>query len=483
MEKLLGEAQAAQLVQAIEEGRQPVSIRLNRRKLPCVSGETSFGTPVPWCTQGHYLEERLTFTFDPLFHAGVYYVQEASSMFLEQALRRYVTEPVVMLDLCAAPGGKSTLARDLLPEGSLLVANEVMHNRAPVLAENLRKWGHPDIVVTSAQPAEIGVLEGLFDVLLTDVPCSGEGMFRKDPVAVSEWSTDNVTLCERRQRDILRDVWPALKPGGLLIYSTCTYNTREDEENIDWIVRELGAEVLPLDTDPEWGITGNLSGASFPVYRFLPHRTCGEGFFLAVLRKEGGEENSVPATFAFPSKLRKQAKEKAKSKQPRRDAPAFSIHKAPYNQLPGWINGPAIEWTFSATESELCYAIRSIHTPVLEALQQAGLRILTAGVPLATQKGKDLIPHPGLALCQSLCKEVFPQAELSYEQAVTYLRRESIQLPADTPRGYVLVTYRSIPLGFVKHIGNRSNNLYPAEWRIRSSYLPEEIRTLTPPVE
>ena len=199
-------------LEAALQTEPPISIRVNRNKWD----EEVTGVCVPWSFTGLYLPKRPTFTFDPLFHAGCYYVQEASSMFVEQVLRTYVTEPVVMLDLCAAPGGKSTHARSVLPEGSLLVANEVMRNRSQVLAENLIKWGDSRVVVTNNDPADFTALTELFDVILTDVPCSGEGMFRKDPVAVDEWSMDNVQICWQRQRRILADVWPALKPGGLL---------------------------------------------------------------------------------------------------------------------------------------------------------------------------------------------------------------------------------------------------------------------------
>ncbi len=210
-------------------------------------------------------------------------------MFVEQVLRQHWgEEPAVMLDLCAAPGGKSTHVRSILPENSLLIANEVIRNRSQILAENLAKWGHTGVVVTNSDPSDFTPLKDLFDVILTDVPCSGEGMFRKDPVAVSEWSLENVEVCWRRQRRIISDIWPCLKPGGILIYSTCTYNTKENEENIRWIRDEFGAEVLPLDIAEDWNITGNLlPGEHFPVYRFLPYKTKGEGFFMAVLRKPG----------------------------------------------------------------------------------------------------------------------------------------------------------------------------------------------------
>ena len=260
---LLGNEEYEKLAAALQQ-EPPVSIRINKLRmkeeglssLTDSSARFSFNK-VPWASDGYYLDERLTFTFDPLFHAGCYYVQEASSMFVEQVLRQYVESPVVMLDLCAAPGGKSTHARSVLPEGSLLVANEVIRNRSQVLAENLTKWGHPDVVVTNNDPADFSALPSFFDVILTDVPCSGEGMFRKDPVAVEEWSPENVEICWQRQRRIIADIWPCLKPGGILIYSTCTYNSKEDEENVCWIQQEFGAELLPLEVQDEWNTRAN----------------------------------------------------------------------------------------------------------------------------------------------------------------------------------------------------------------------------------
>ena len=235
----------------------PVSIRMNPKK----SDKHPEATPVPWSHWGYYLPERLSFTFDPLFQNGTYYVQEASSMFLEQAIKAYVKDPVVCLDLCAAPGGKSTHLLSLLPEGSVLVSNEVIRSRSYILAENIQKWGYPNHVVTNNDPAELGELTHLFDVIVTDVPCSGEGMFRKDTDSTGEWSVANVELCVSRQRRILHDIWNALKPGGLLVYSTCTYNTEEDEENIQYIIDELGAEPLSIPIDPTWGVCGALKYA------------------------------------------------------------------------------------------------------------------------------------------------------------------------------------------------------------------------------
>ena len=455
--QLLGEDIYPQFEEALAT-ETPVSIRPNRTKcqLP-VEGE-----PIPWASSGMYLRNRPTFTFDPLFHAGCYYVQEASSMFVERVLQEYVHEPVVMLDLCAAPGGKSTLCRSTLPEGSLLVANEVMRNRSQILAENLIKWGHPEVVVTNNDPADFTELTHLFDVILTDVPCSGEGMFRKDQVAVEEWSLENVDICWQRQRRILTDIWPSLKPGGFLIYSTCTFNREEDEDNVAWIAKELGAEILPVPIEDSWGITGNLVGGEFPVYRFLPHKTKGEGFFLAVLRKQEGECEETLSRFSkSPSRMDKKKKGKD-------------------NKQPLVVPKEAKEWLASVSD----YSLAMKDTQVVAfpkayqdeyALLQQTLKVIHAGITLGEVKGKDLIPHHSLAMSTALASEAFPKAEVSYEQAIAYLRKEGLILDADVPRGYVLLTYQGIPLGFVKNIGNRANNLYPQEWRIRSGYLPEEV--------
>lgn len=460
---LLGDEEYNKLADALN-GEQPVSIRLNEEKLPDSSFSlfhTSSGR-VLWSSTGFYLDRRLTFTFDPLFHAGCYYVQEASSMFVEQALKQYIGEtPSVMLDLCAAPGGKSTHARSVLPAGSLLVANEVIRNRSQILAENLTKWGHPGVVVTNNDPADFADLEGFFDVILTDVPCSGEGMFRKDPVAVSEWSPENVEICWQRQRRIISDIWPSLKPGGLLIYSTCTYNIKENERNIRWIRDEFGAEVLPVDVPGFWNLTGNLiDDEYFPVYRFFPHRTRGEGFFLAVLRKP--EEDAVQVRYKSGTNQNKKKAAPAISKEQLSAARAWLLSAEDYEVLSNGLN-------ITAFPKE--YLIE------LSALQQ-NLRVIQAGVALAEVKGKDLIPSHALAMSTVLSCGAFPREEVSYEQAIAYLRKEAIVLSDTAPRGYLLLMYKNVPLGFVKNIGNRANNLYPQEWRIRSGYLPEEILVL-----
>ncbi|MBQ9641024.1 MAG: hypothetical protein IJV06_05645 [Bacteroidaceae bacterium] len=257
--------------------QEPVtSIRLNSRKPSAVFADTE---PVAWCAEGRYLAERPPFTLDPLLHAGCYYVQEASSMFISHLLKHYSpSEGATCLDLCAAPGGKSTLLLNDLPSNATLIANEPMRQRAHILRENIIKWGSPNALVTSNFAADFQPLGSVFDLILCDAPCSGEGMFRKDPEAIREWSLRNVELCWQRQRQIVGDIWPTLRPGGLFIYSTCTFNHFEDEDNVAWIASELGADILPLCAPAEWGIVDG---------HFFPHRTRGEGFFVAILRKHG----------------------------------------------------------------------------------------------------------------------------------------------------------------------------------------------------
>lgn len=415
--------------------------------------EVAGGEPVGWCSTGYYLPERLSFTFDPLFHAGAYYVQEASSMFLEQAIKAYVPEPVRCLDLCAAPGGKSTHLASLLPEGSLLVSNEVIRPRSHILAENIAKWGNPHVIVTHNDPGQIGALRHFFDVIVTDVPCSGEGMFRKDPDSVQEWSEAHVNLCAARQQRILRDVWEALKPGGILIYSTCTYNTEENEENIHFIVQELGADVLTLPDTHSWEITGALR-YEYPVYRFFPHKTRGEGFFLAVLRKADGATDCIK-----PASRGKKEKGKALP-------PVPPVVKT-------WLHQP--EGFHLETQGEYIQAIPVAHLQSRQLIA-ASLRIVSAGIRLGEMKGKDLIPDQALALSTALEKGAFPTVALDWEQAIRFLKKEALTLDPAMPKGYVLLTYKRLPLGFAKNLGSRANNLYPQEWRIRSGYLPENVK-------
>ena len=425
-----------QLCQSIEA--EPItSIRLND-KLDCLSFEADT-EEVPWHEDGYYLSERPQFTLDPLFHAGCYYVQEASSMFVGEVLNQYVKKDSIVLDLCAAPGGKSTLISQYLGSEGLLISNEVVRQRVFVLSENIQKWGNGNTVVTHNPAADFGnKLPELFDCILVDAPCSGEGMFRKDAGAIAEWSMKNVQECAERQCDILDDVWDALKPGGILIYSTCTYNYEENEKNANWIAQELGAEILPIQYNPLWGITEGKPG-----YHFYPHKTKGEGFYICALRKKG-----VPTgAFRIP---------KPKNTTPETMGEFKNIMRT-------WLKHPD-QWTIRL-QDRFMVAYLAKFKQLIEYINTQFICIST-GFGIGELRGKTVVPQHALAMLKDLNINAFNRVELSLEQALDYLRNEAISLPNAAP-GILLVTHENVPLGFVKNVGNHCNNLYPKEWRIR----------------
>ena len=394
---------------------------------------------MPWCDSGFYLDERPLFTADPLLHAGVYYVQEASSMFLKQVCDVYMKNAERVLDLCAAPGGKSTLLSQALPSEALLVSNEIVRSRAMILAENVIKWGNPNVVVTNNTPEDFSKLPAFFDAIVVDAPCSGEGMFRKDPGSVAEWSLQNVQQCAIRQKSILKDVWQSLKDGGILVYSTCTYNEEENEDNVAWICEELGADCLTPDISDFDGIVVSEYGC-----RFYPHKIKGEGFFIAVLRKYNmGESINIG----------KSKKNKQQDKYVDR-SDDFRIQVLFPNNF-----------IIKEIENRIVAFQQKHLADVLDIDNK--LNCLVNGIQLAEIKGKDFIPAHQLALSKIISKEAFLSVELELREAIAFLKRESIVMPENTPRGYVLVCYQEQALGWVKNLGNRSNNLYPQHWRIR----------------
>jgi len=396
---------------------------------------------VAWSSFGYYLPERPSFTFDPLFHEGTYYVQEASSMFLEQALRQTtdLSRPLRVLDLCAAPGGKSTLLQSLLSADSLLVSNEVIRNRVHILEENMVKWGGANTVITSNDPADFGRLENYFDVMVVDAPCSGSGLFRREPDLVTEWSPGNVQLCHQRQQRILADCWPALRQDGLLIYSTCSYSREENEDILDWIVGDLGATTCRLETLPDAGIVETTGRSGAYGYRFYPDRVRGEGLFIACLRKNDG------AAFTAPRK--KGMLEKATRKDEERIA--------------GWIKPETSLVYFH--HQELIYGLPAGLTAELPILQSS-LYLKRAGVPLGKLSVKEFIPEHDLAL-STLISPALPALALSREEALQYLRKDEWR-PAGEHRGWTLVQYEGHNLGWIKALPGRVNNYYPKEWRI-----------------
>lgn len=400
--------------EAFEEAmlRSPiVSCKVNKRKLKDIKdlGYEGLET-VKWCKSGYYLAERPLFTANPLMHAGVFYVQDASSMIYEEIFERLV--PMAMdtvagngrlrvLDLCAAPGGKTTSIINSFPDGTCIVANDFTPNRAQILRENLIKWGYPDFVVTNSPTDRFSSLGEMFDIVAVDAPCSGEGMMRKDADAVNQWSPGLVNQCASLQKKILNDAFNALKPGGFLVYSTCTFNTLENESNVRLLVDDYGMVPLDLEFPVEWNISPGFDTAN-PGFRFLPHRNRGEGLFVAVLRKEGNYSN---------------------------------------------VRGLDENRFFKLIETEL--------------------KVISLGIPKINMKGKVEIAATESVLESGYDKNMHPYVDLSLIEAQSYLHREALALDKEVPKGYVAVGYKGYPLGLVKNIGARANNLYPASWKIR----------------
>lgn len=429
VEELLG-PESGRLLHALLSP-PPVSIRLN----PLKPTDTD-GAPVPWCDQGRYLEERPIFTLDPLLHAGAYYVQEASSMLLGQAFRACEALPAdaVVLDLCAAPGGKSTHLAALLPETALLIANEPVRTRQAPLKENLWKWGRPDVAITGSAPEAFRSMGPFCDLVLVDAPCSGEGMFRKDPHARAQWGPHLVETCATRQEGILDAAWAALRPGGYLIYSTCTWEARENEDQVKRMM-EQGAEAIGIAVDPAWGIEAASLGL-----RCYPHRVRGEGFFIAVLRK--------PV--------------QADGERAQHEASRHVEACPPSAAFQGWFRAP--DALAIMEDGELTYAVSKRWLGTVSALA-ASVQVLAPGLPIAQRKGSAWVPHPALALNALLDHHAFPTVEMDRAEVLRYLHGEA--MPTEEAHGTVLMRYHGLGIGWANGAGKRLNNGWPAPWRIR----------------
>jgi 16S rRNA C967 or C1407 C5-methylase (RsmB/RsmF family)/NOL1/NOP2/fmu family ribosome biogenesis protein len=421
----------------------PTSIRLNPFKRPSLKTDER----VAWCSDGFYLNTRPSFTFDPLFHAGCYYVQEASSMFIDHILkyiRPNIDDTIKVLDLCAAPGGKSTLLNSAINAGDLLVANEIIKTRVPVLTDNLSRWGQANVIVSNNDPKDIGRLKSFFDIILVDAPCSGSGMFRKDPQAMNEWSEANVELCHQRQERILANILPALKEDGYLIYSTCSYSHQENEDILDWLCQEFDLESVRIPIYKEWGIVETQSADKKAWgYRFYPGKVKGEGLFASCLKKK----TNTGELGTFKNNMH----QKISSKE--------------IDQVKAYVNNPDDYYYFKVNEDWL--AINRAHKESLNILQRH-LYLKKSGVRVGKLMGKDLIPDHELALSTIINKDMVLQTELTYDQAIQYLRRDNIDLNP-TEKGWSLMNYGGQALGWAKLLPNRINNYYPKEIRILAS--------------
>jgi 16S rRNA C967 or C1407 C5-methylase (RsmB/RsmF family)/NOL1/NOP2/fmu family ribosome biogenesis protein len=434
-------------------GEQVVSVRINPQKLSSENHQILWdefspimSAKIPWNSNGYYLSSRPVFTFDPFFHGGLYYVQEASSMFLEEALKQSVdiSKPLRILDLCAAPGGKSTLLQSLISDESLLVSNELIKSRVNILQENIIKWGASNIIVTNNDPADFSRLENYFDVILVDAPCSGSGLFRRDPEAIGEWSRENVKLCSYRQQRILTDVWPGLKKNGLLIYSTCSYSKQENEDIMDWAVEKFAADSLSISIKPEWNIVESRSDMhKGHGYRFYPDKIKGEGFFMGCLQKKEG------SNFGYPRSKRQSLDKPGKNEEAilRR-----YIKSAEDNTPVGFFK-----------HNDMLYALpENLENDVIFLRNRLYLR--KGGVLMGKLNSEILIPEHELAMSTIISTKI-PSIEVDKENAIQYLRKEELKTSV-SGKGWALIRYKQHNLGWVKLLQNRFNNYYPADWRI-----------------
>ncbi len=421
-----------------ESGNAITSIRINHKKISEKDISFPVKGDVPWCSSGYYLESRPVFTLDPLLHAGAYYVQEASSMFLEQVILQLcdLGEAMTVLDLCAAPGGKSTLIQSLISSESVLVSNEIHKSRSGILEENITKWGAANVVVTNSAPAQLGKLKSVFNLVVVDAPCSGSGLFRKDPGAMNEWSLQNVEMCAGRQKEILEQVLPSLAGDGVLIYSTCSYSEEEDEEIAAWCLSK-GLRGSRLAIKPEWNIVEVEIGKDSFGYRFYPDKLDGEGFFIAAFVKNNTDET-------FKNFTRRRS----------------TTVRANERVLSQWVNMDLYDTEIWNDEILLMPGRMKEMLPLL----QETVYIKLAGLRIGVIVRGELIPNHALAL-GGLVSERVRQFDVDIEIALRYLRREEMNVTL--PAGWYLITYKKLPLGWIKSLGNRINNYYPKEWRIR----------------
>lgn len=403
----------------------PTSVRINKQKLDPLNLEK-----VKWCDSGYYLSERPTFTEDPLFHAGAYYVQEASSMLISQVAQLIDQDaPIKILDLCAAPGGKSTLLLDLFPN-ALVVANEIIPKRAKILAENVTKWGTRNCIVINSSPEQIAKSREQFDLILVDAPCSGEGMFRKDPNARNEWSVQNVENCVARQQDIIGTIQNNLKKGGILIYSTCTFNKHENEENVRHFIDTYDLDEIKITVGE--GVNELQHG-----YGMLPHKIKGEGFYCAFLKKNGEGDRG-------PGKIR-----------PNKSIMNFK-GKLPFNIESS--NNDLFVY------NETIHLFNHLYIETLFNLQEH-VRIIQFGHKIGKELKGKFIPEDTIHTLSEI-SQCYPSIDINQQDAIQFLKKEDIKIPNDLKDGWYFVSFRNIPIGLIKKIGNRCNNYFPKEWRI-----------------
>ena len=390
-------------------------IRFNPRKETEAADSLRTGERVPWEENGYYLEADSNAGSMILHEAGAFYIQEPGAMMPAAVLAAKPGEKV--LDLCAAPGGKSTQIGCAMQGEGLLVCNEPVPKRAAILSRNVERMGLPNALVTCAKPEQLAEKwEEGFDAVLVDAPCSGEGMFRRDPETRNEWTAEKAEGCAERQREILKEAARLVRPGGRLVYSTCTYNPQENEDNAAWFAREF----------PEFHPEGfSLPGIDAPdgIYTCYPHRIKGEGQFAALFRKNGNEEPDIreDQSLPVPSKNDK------------------ALFRQLFPELP-----------------EPTHILGSTFISMPELPDVKGIRILRAGLHLGEVKGKVAVPDHAAAVCFN--RPDMPVKELNADEAARYMNGETI---SSEENGWILMSYRGLVLGWGKGSGGIIKNHYP----------------------
>lgn len=431
MQSLLGEK--ADLFFASLDKIVPISIRQNPYKYTEIQHLIPVSS-VNWEPFGSYLQKRPRFANDPLFHAGSYYVQEASSMFLGFIIRQLSNTDKwkLVIDLCAAPGGKSTHILSFLQEDTILLSNELISSRLGALRQNLLRWGRLNALTTSMEVAAMAATGIQADLVLVDAPCSGEGLFRKDPESIHHWSPDQVRSCALRQHQILISAQKLVAEGGYLIYSTCTYNWQENIENLASIDKELFEPVI-LDIPSTWNVQQIEKNGDIG-YQFYPHLIQGEGFFISVFRKKLNKEGSC-------SNDQKQ-----------------NWELLPDKNIPNELKNKFLGKNIIVKQENVLYAMpenwKSIARLKLKPLFELGHLVRS-----------DFIPTHGLAMLADQIS-FYPNIELNLAQAIDYLKRMNFSLEKHYEKGFYFCTYQGVRLGLIKVMPGRINNYYPNEWRI-----------------
>ena len=425
---------------ALDADESITSIRIHPRKGIEIAKHNLEG--IPWCSNGYYLPERPQFTLDPYFHAGAYYVQDAGSMLLRWMLEQIPIESkkeVKILDLCGAPGGKSTLIAEWLDGEGCLHANEVIQSRAQILAKNLSRSGYANVIITQLDPKDLGKLVDHYDIIVVDAPCSGEGMWRKDPKTIEEWSPDHVKLCAARQERILDNIFPALAPNGFLIYATCAFNHHENIDQVKTLCEQQKMKSIPLQPPADWKL---LTIEKEGVYglQSLPGSSKGEGLFIALLqnqKREGIDRKPFKSDF---------------------------LKRKDQSLLFSFIDDDAQNFPYIKSRSDVLYLIPPLVHDLYQHIPRKN-KVVRSGLLAGKLTDRLFLPSHELALSLHLHPDV-NSFEMDKTEALSFLRKELSKIDSDK-KGWLTMNFNGLPLAWAKNLGNRINNYLPKGDMIR----------------